>query len=498
MRNTIRIIIVLAAAALATAVASAARAESGPPQFAPVQKDAAILHALEAKAAGKGTVPVIVTLADAPSAPLDIRRHRNGLLSALGSPQLRGLKTSDDMPFVAFRATADQIKRLQASKDVAAVTEDREVTADFGHQDASPGPVAPPSLLAGLKPASGTAAGISSNGSASQLTSWWDYYRIGVDTARANGANGAGQTVALIDTGVDRTHPWLAGKVVAEACFATTTSGSGACPNGSTQQYGVGAAAPCRFSYDCAHGTHTAHTAAGLYGVASGANIAAVQIFHCCGSSGRPTYFESDLVWALSYVYSLRSTYQIPAVNMSIGGGLFSGYCDNASVDGSVGATYVTGWLNALRNVGIAPVVATGNGDSSTQMGSPGCIKSAVSVGNTTLDANNNDAVFAGVSGGSNSNATLDLLAPGTDICSAVPVSLDADGNADGIGCSWIGTSMAAPHVAGAMAVLRQRKPLASVDQLQYALASGGTTVFDSRNGVSRSRINVWGALARV
>jgi subtilisin family serine protease len=290
----------------------------------------------------------------------------------------------------------------------------------------------------------------------------------------------------------------LAGKVVSEACFATNANGTGACPNGSTQQYGVGAAAPCRFSYDCAHGTHTAHTAAGAYGVASGASIVAVQIFHCCGGTGRPTYFESDLVWALSYVYSLRSTYRIPAVNMSIGGGLYSGYCDNVSVDGTADPSYVTGWLNALRNVGIAPVVATGNNNSSTQMGSPGCITTAVSVGNTTLDPSSNDAVFAGVAGGSNSNSTLDLLAPGTDICSAVPVSLETDGNADGIECGWIGTSMAAPHVAGAMAVLRQRKPLASVDQLQYALASGGTTVFDSRNGVSRSRINVWAALARI
>jgi len=98
--------------------------------------------------------------------------------------------------------------------------------------------------------------------------------------------------------------------------------------------------------------------------------------------------------------------------------------------------------------------------------------------------------------GGSNSSATLDILAPGTDICSAVPVSLDLnDGSKDCVACYWIGTSMAAPHVAGAFAQLRQSRPTATVDQILSALQRRGVGVLDSSNGITRTRINVANAI---
>jgi subtilisin family serine protease len=46
---------------------------------------------------------------------------------------------------------------------------------------------------------------------------------IGADVAWAAGYSGAGQAVAILDTGVDKTHPFLTGKVIAEACFSSTT-----------------------------------------------------------------------------------------------------------------------------------------------------------------------------------------------------------------------------------------------------------------------------------
>ncbi len=57
----------------------------------------------------------------------------------------------------------------------------------------------------------------------------------------------------------------------------------------------------------------------------------------------------------------------------------------------------------------------------------------------------------------------IDMLAPGTDICSAVPSILDTDGVADGVQCDYRGTSIATPQVAGAIAMLRQRRPAATV-----------------------------------
>jgi hypothetical protein len=198
-------------------------------------------------------------------------------------------------------------------------------------------------------------------------------------------------------------------------------------------------------------------------------------------------------------VYSLRSTYRIAAANMSLGGAAYTGYCDNTG-DGSVNATYLTSWINSLRSVNIATVVATGNSGYTNGTGRPACISNATSVGNTTYDSGY-DAVFGNAWDGkawtgSNSDTTVDLLAPGTDICSAVPAWLDANG--DGIDCGYIGTSMASPQVAGAMAVLRHYRPSATVTALETALRGSGPAVYDSRNGISRTRINVWNALSRI
>src|SRR5690606_37543082 len=58
---------------------------------------------------------------------------------------------------------------------------------------------------------------------------------IGADVAWSQGYSGAGQTVAVLDTGIDHAHPMFAGKIVAEACFSAASPAVGAystCPNG--------------------------------------------------------------------------------------------------------------------------------------------------------------------------------------------------------------------------------------------------------------------------
>ena len=102
------------------------------------------------------------------------------------------------------------------------------------------------------------------------------------------GYDGSGMMVAVVDTGVDSAHPFLAGKVIEEACYSTTSgiTSKSVCPNGQAQQFGSGAAAPCTLS-DCIHGTHVAGIATGngvsagvaFSGVAKGAQLMAVQVF---------------------------------------------------------------------------------------------------------------------------------------------------------------------------------------------------------------------------
>lgn len=438
-----------------------------------------------------GTLAVIVTLrppADIPAvdrsdpaAEKAFTRQRDSLMANFHGKQLRALRTMDGAPFVTMHVDRDDIEVLRSSPEVESVVIDTVSTTDA----TSP---------------FGADAG-------QQLPSFWDYSRIGADWANNNGWTGKGTKIAIIDSGVDRNNPYLAGRLVNEACFATNDDGTGACNNNLTSQYSTaaagvaGAASPCTYTQMCAHGTHVAHTAAGAYGVARGASIVAIRTSHrgwdAKSNSYQPLHSSGDIAWALWYVDSVlpKAGIVVAAVNVSIGGGVSPTTCDNQ-------VPIVTSYITHLRNtLKIPTVISSGNDNASAGVTWPACISTAVVVGNTTMTAATGglDAVFGNVSVGSNSSSLVDLLAPGTDICSAFPVGLDNDGRADGWRCDWTGTSMAAPHVAGAIAVLTQKRPTATVDQfvaaLQKAGATGGVTVTDSRNGLSRTRINVANAV---
>ena len=107
---------------------------------------------------------------------------------------------------------------------------------------------------------------------------------IGAPTAWSLGATGAGWTVAIVDSGVDKSHPFLAGKVVSEACYSTAGgTASSVCPGGADST-AIGSGVPCSASvYGCDHDTHVAGIAAGtgasFSGVAKAASIIAVQVY---------------------------------------------------------------------------------------------------------------------------------------------------------------------------------------------------------------------------
>jgi len=394
--------------------------------------------ALAAKAT-RGNVPVIVELAVANAAAQltsgDARSEsaarasvvaaRANLSSKLPARTARRLAPVGELPLVSLHASAAELATLRTTPGVASVVEDRShgvgdlpslstAKAVTGVSPATAGPAATPASAGQARPSSASPTGTSPRGAGTdQLPQWWDYYRIGTDMARNLGWTGRGQTVAVLDTGVEASHSWLRGDVVWEACFSTGAQGyTGGCPNGTATQSGAGSGRPCTYSTACAHGTHVAHTAAGANGIGSGASIVAMQVFHYDPATRSPRTWDSDYIRALDYVYRLRGHYRFAAVNMSLGGGRHTGYCDSAQ-------SWVTYWINTLKNVGIATVISSGNENYANALGAPACNSRAVSVGNTTLDNNNYDAVLGYTRYGSNSNATLDLLAPGTDICSA-------------------------------------------------------------------------------
>lgn len=321
---------------------------------------------------------------------------------------------------------------------------------------------------------------------------------IKADQAWGLGYTGSGWTVAILDSGVDKTHSFFpVGKVVAEACFSTTDAGQNAttvCPNSQSSQTGAGAGIQCGGANGtdingCQHGTHVAGIAAGksatINGVAKEANIIAIQVFSkitdaaSCSSYGLTSpcalTFTSDQNLALEHVYSLRNTYKIAAVNMSIGGGQYFSACDTS--ESSTKAV-----IDNLRSAGIATVISSGNEGYKNSVGSPACVSSAVSVGATTkADAEADYSNYHPV--------ILSLFAPGSSINSSVP-----GGGWD----SWDGTSMAAPHVAGAWAIIKQKWPTASVANVLKGLQDTGVAVTlkaGDMAGGSIKRINVLAAL---
>ena len=305
---------------------------------------------------------------------------------------------------------------------------------------------------------------------------------IGSDKAWDLGYSGQGQTIAVLDTGVDNAHPMFVGKIVDEACYSSnvpTQSATSLCPNGSSQQISSGAAAPC--SGICSHGTHVAGIAAGsevfsgptisYEGVAKDSDIIAVQVFTKFDSASQCDPFNrgwaipcvksynSDQIKGLEHVFDLRNTFDISSVNLSLGGGKYTSTCD------AVMPTYKN-TIDTLRSAGISSIFASGNDGYTDGISFPACISTAISVGAT----NNNDVIASF----SNNDNTLDLLAPGVSIRSAIPGT--------GLGFKS-GTSMAAPHVTGAWAVAKSALPTASVQDILDSFKTTGIDVTDNRPG---------------
>lgn len=312
------------------------------------------------------------------------------------------------------------------------------------------------------------------------------------------GATGKGQVVAVIDSGVQSNHPFLAGKIINQACFSNAYSdGVSLCANGQKNQVGPGAAEAtvpaCSYGSEnlCDHGTHVSGIAVGAnpnpgipyYGVAKDAELIMVQVFtrfndaaSCGGYQYVPCFssYRSDTLAALEWIYDYKSklggSRNLASVNMSFGSGRYNTYCES-----DPRATI----LNLLRASGVAPVASSGNEYYSDAVVAPACVNSVVAVGATEMD--DTLALFS-----NESRLLVDLMAPGRNILSSVPTN-----SYDQIS----GTSMASPHVAGAFAAIRSRVPTATVKQIEDAFKTTGVPILSYSKAYTKPRIMVPAAL---
>lgn len=283
------------------------------------------------------------------------------------------------------------------------------------------------------------------------------------------GLAGTDRGVVVIDSGVDYTR----------AAF-----GSCSAPGVPTHCKVVYAAdiAPDDGSRDASlHGTHVAGIAAG---VAPGASIIALDVFNSSNLTD-----ASLLTDAINWTIDNQSSFNIAVLNMSLSDGVkYTSACSNP-IQNPLKAP-----LDAARNAGMLVVAASGNNGYTNGISNPACTPGVISVG-AVYDANLGsrtwnlpcmDATTAAdkVVCFSNSASFLSVLAPGAVIVAA--------------GLSNSGTSMAAPHLAGAGAVLRAAYPTATLTELETKLKTSDTVVTDTRNNVAKPRLDLRRALGDV
>ncbi|MFC8643560.1 S8 family serine peptidase [[Kitasatospora] papulosa] len=259
--------------------------------------------------------------------------------------------------------------------------------------------------------------------------------QVNAPQAWAEGFDGKGTTVAVLDTGIDATHPDVKDRVKQSRSFVPgeeVVDGNG-------------------------HGTHVASTIAGSGAASDGANkgvAPAADLIVGKVLSNEGSGADSGIIEAMEWAKAEGADVVSMSLGSSIpddGGDPMAQAVDALSADG-----------------GPLFVIAAGNAYGAGTIGSPGSAASALTV--AAVDKQDRRADFSSMGPLVRSYGLKpDLSAPGVDINAAASRSVPG---IDGMYQSMSGTSMATPHVAGAAAVLKQRHPEWSGQRIKDALMS--------------------------
>jgi len=274
------------------------------------------------------------------------------------------------------------------------------------------------------------------------------YNLIGLSQVQKDGWDGTGQTIVVIDDGNSIDHPYLSGVFVDGNCTSRNVCGS--------DYLKPGIKSGGAHKGNGAHGSMVSGIIAGQKNASAPGGIAPkAKIISIDNTDGG----SEGLIAAMEWVLTIRKKYNVVAVSGSIGAPNFSefrGGEGNCLLDPTLSVK-----IKELVNAGVVMIFAAGNGGSYVKLDYPACLSEVVSVGALTSKGSIADY--------SNISKSITVLAPAEIISS----------NGDGGYFIGGGTSSATPIVAGAVALLKQAKPDATLQEIKLALQSTRSRVSD-------------------